>query len=126
MRRDMDLIRELLFKLETIGKPGMNFSIRCTDEEVQVDGYSHQDIAAHFEMLIDSGLVIGKVSGATLYFQRLSHEGHEFMAAVREKEVWEKTKAAAKKGGSETLQFMWDVAKSVAKKQLQDRTGLEF
>jgi Hypothetical protein (DUF2513) len=56
----------------------------------------------------------------------LTFQGHEFLDTIREKEIWRQTKEAAKQGGSQTLDFIWEIAKAIAKRELQKRTGLEF
>ena len=57
---------------------------------------------------------------------RYTYRGHEFLDAVREKEIWEKTKEAAKKGGVKTLELIWEIGKAICKSELKKRTGLEF
>ena len=58
--------------------------------------------------------------------RRLSWDGHEFIASVRDAEVWSETKKAAKKGGTEALNFIWEIAKGVVRKQIKERAGIDL
>jgi hypothetical protein len=56
----------------------------------------------------------------------LTYRGHEFLDTVREREIWDKTKETAKKGGVKTLELIWEISKAIVKSELKKRTGLEF
>lgn len=131
MRRDMDLIRQLLLKLEAYEKaPGSRSGLSCHGEQLAVEGFDGEAIGHHLEMMIDAGLIVvmegEMLNGHEIYFERLSWEGHEFLAAVRDKEIWAQTKDIAKRGGTEGLGAIWDIAKALGKAELKRRTGLEF
>ncbi|GAB4067983.1 hypothetical protein GCM10028812_24060 [Ancylobacter sonchi] len=123
----MDLIRELLFRLEGTSKPLTTFVFSYGDEDLSIDGRTPDEIVAHAEMLIDGGLIEASFGASgDLIFRKLTWNGHEFLSAVRDQEIWQRTRAAAGKGGVATLDFIWEIAKAVGKKQLQEKTGLEF
>ncbi len=90
MKRDMDLIRKILFEIEDkyISTALINLSI---------DGFDMQTVAYHCKILHDGGLVSfykGEYASDELYiFQvgNLTWEGHEFLDTVREDSVWNKT-----------------------------------
>jgi len=90
MKRDMDLIRKILFEIEDkyISTALINLSI---------DGFDMQTVAYHCKILYDGGLVSfykGEYASDELYiFQvgNLTWEGHEFLDTVREDSVWNKT-----------------------------------
>lgn len=131
MRRDMDLIRQLLLKLEEEDvPPGVRRQMSCHGKGMEIEGYDGYAVGHHLEMLIDAGLIVVTDSrmhnGHEIYFERLSWQGHEFLAAIRDKEIWAQTKDLAKKGGTEGLGAIWDIAKALGKAELKRRTGLEF
>lgn len=101
MKRDMDLIRELLLRIESfeIEPGGTTPSLRpAFDTELQIDGYTPDQVDYHLNHLIDAGLVEGQCS-ADHYFilQRLTWAGHDFLDSVRDPEIWRATKVARQK-----------------------------
>ncbi|TWU59940.1 hypothetical protein Poly51_02130 [Rubripirellula tenax] len=91
MKRDMDLIRKILFYIE-----------ENDDISVAVDGYDQRAISYHIRLLDEadlihaavlssnSGEIVIQESGQT----RLTWSGHEFIDAAREPTRWNKVKAA--------------------------------
>lgn len=121
MKRDMDLARKILLALETRG-----FNELSSDAFV-TEGYDERTVAAHFELLEEADLIEasllhveseGLIRGDAL---RLTWAGHEYLDAVRNQEIWEKTKAhLAKQGGSMTIELI----KAVAIGYIRQRLGL--
>ena len=118
MRRDMDLIRQLLFLIEDQGHD-MNSWI----EDVIVEGFSEEQVTHHTWLLMDGGFATGidlSTSDGNSFKPRcLTWQGQEFLAAIRDKEIWDKTLDIAKQGGSGTISAIIDIAKSLAKKKLE-------
>jgi hypothetical protein len=87
VKRDLDLIRAILLRVESDGKlgiPGVH-----TDEE----------IADHALQLKESGLVEGEIVRNRIgipceaVITRITSSGHDFIAKIRNETVWAKTKA---------------------------------
>jgi hypothetical protein len=57
---------------------------------------------------------------------RLTNDGHDFLAAVRDDDVWSKTKSEAKKVGGVTLDMLTEIAKSLLKAKLSEAFGLQI
>ena len=129
MRRDMNLIRELLLKFEDLDtRPQL---LAFPYGEPQVEGYTDDQVYMHIRMLVEAGLVsVGDGGGFAMdgrfLFQGLHWNGHEFIPSIRDQEVWAKTKAALKAGGSETISAVWEIAKAVGKAEIKRRTGYEL
>lgn len=93
MKRDMDLVRKILFEVEA-KKP---FEVI---HNLSIDGYDKQEIAYHCEMMYQAGLIKyyhGEDSDnydGVFFFQvqDLTWEGHDFLEAVRQDTIWNKTK----------------------------------
>lgn len=74
-------------------------------------------ISYHMELLIEAGLVEGKMSqelgGGPINFTatRLTWTGHEFLDAIRSDTVWNKTKETFRTKG---LDMTFDLIKTVA------------
>ncbi len=101
MKRDMELIRKLLFF----------FDEKETPEYVQIppiDGYDDLTIKYHLVLLYDAGLlrcepVTSSTSDRVIYVLpfELTWDGHEFLDKIRNDSVWQRIRETiAEKGGS--------------------------
>ena len=89
MKRDMDLVRKLLFKLE-----------QQEDEAglivMHVEGVDEQTLSGHIHLMCEAGLIdardLSTKDGPAWMPQRLTWRGHEFVEAIRSDSVWEKLK----------------------------------
>ena len=85
MKRDMDLIRNILMRLED---PAAE----------QLDGFERKEICYHNYLLVDAGLAIGIDMGSDgdvlpqFSVDSLTWAGHEFLDAARESIRWKQTK----------------------------------
>ncbi len=96
MKRDMDLIRELLLKLEALPmRMGGIVVIPPDTDEIQIDSYTVEQIDYHLSLIREAGLVEagGARPAVGIGFRRLSWAGHDFLDSIRSPEVWAKTKA---------------------------------
>ena len=90
MKRDMDLVRDILLKAEAM-PPGPPVLYRVSEVEDLV-------LLHHLEMLIEAGLLRGKISrsqgsrGDVIGISGLTWEGHEWIETVRSDQVWDETK----------------------------------
>lgn len=91
MKRNMELVRELLLRVEA-----------DEDFSALASKYSQEEIVEHVEILLDAKLLEGKVyhdlSGdpGSAYIQRLTWAGHEFLDNARNDTVWNKVTATIK------------------------------
>ena len=100
MKRDMDLVRELLLKLEALDiRPGVLRTIHPTDPKLAVEGSSADEIAHHLRMLVDGGLINvdgnGFAASSCLLFRLLTWAGRDFLDSVRDPKIWDKTEKGA-------------------------------
>jgi len=100
MKRDMELIRLLLLKLEETE----SFAIISSSF---IEGYDDSTVLYHFDLLIDGGYAIGEVqndnTGGFAQFEKLTWKGHEFLDAAREPTRWGQAMSIAKTAGGMTL-----------------------
>ena len=121
MRRDMDLIRDLLLRLESLPmQPGDIFRYDLGDAEITFEGRTDDEVGIHLTMLcragfIDSGTDDRADLGAAWQFAGLSWAGQDFLESVREPEVWTETKSRAGKIGGWTVGILTDLAKGYLK-----------
>lgn len=90
MRRDMDLIRTILFKIEEAeNNPYEPF-------HVFVDGVEDEKVSYHVWLLADAGLILAEdmttCSGYSIDAKCLTWKGHEFLQSIRDDTVWNKAK----------------------------------
>lgn len=127
MRRDMDLLRLLVLKLEALHEEA--HSIYMYDyKELLIDGYTQDQVAYHLDLAVEAGLIDtggnGIMNGFT--FRRLTWEGHDFVDAVRDDDIWSKTRQGASAAGGFSLELLKDLAKGFIKKKISEHTGVEI
>jgi|688.fasta_scaffold227839_3 hypothetical protein len=112
MKRDWDIIREVLLKIES---SQAHTSISSNDFEC-----SNELIAYHMTLMFEAGL-IGRANATTLdghvYVERMTWQGHEFLDSIRDDTIWGKTK---EKAVSKGLSLTFDIVISIAKKCLEE------
>lgn len=96
MKRDIELIKEILIEIEKSGAP---------NEVVDVDipEKSQEEISYHIKLMNQAGLVEAEDVSGTGSFQwlpvSLTWQGHEFLDAIRNDTVWSKMKSKIKEQG---------------------------
>jgi hypothetical protein len=112
MKRDMDLIREILIAVES----------RTPEDEERagwftLHGHDAAIVARHAELLHEAGLIDGRVMRSAnaglvgVQLTRLTWEGHDWLAAVRDDTVWSNTKDRITKEG---VGWTFELVKAVA------------
>ena len=109
MKRDMDLVRKLLFEIEKCDDPW------GPHQSLKIDGYSNQVVSYHIKLLAEAGLIEAQdvsemgADGFRWWAGSLTWEGHEFLEAARDDARWNRTKklVVEKAGGLafEALKF---------------------
>ena len=118
MKRDMELIRKILFSLEAQEEdrdPG----------RIEIDGYSPEQVAYHAYLLVDAGLCMGwdathlEINYRDIRPTRLTWAGHEFLDAARSESRWTKAMDRIKSiGGTVTVGVLTQVLTQMAKDEL--------
>ncbi|PMS29887.1 uncharacterized protein DUF2513 [Trinickia symbiotica] len=131
MTRDMDLIRELLLKLEALPVPATE--LRVIDggaAAVQVEGYTTEQIDYHLLLLEQAGFIhggglenFGMRFGPGIGFQSLTWAGHDFLDAMRSPDVWDRTRQAASAAGGFTVDVLVAAAKSYLEGKIKGLIG---
>ena len=127
MKRDMDLIRDIILALEAEQKLNGRLLHRGRASDFfDKEGVSEDEIAHGLRLLIDRSFVIGSYDKASDTFgvERLSMDGHDFLNSIRDPDVWNKTKKGALAAGGFTLNLLNDLAKGFIKKKIEDSTGI--
>jgi hypothetical protein len=89
MQRDIDLIRKTLFEVEKKDTPTGWI-------DIEVDGYSKEQIAYHVKLLAEAGYLEAKnltnKDGFDWQPVSLTWQGHDFLDAARDNNIWNKAK----------------------------------
>ncbi len=136
MTRDMDLVRELLLRIEAdprydgIGQ--FVIGVRRGEEgeggegEFDVPGHSDREVVYHLRHLVEAGYVKGRLTISWASISQLTWQGHELLDSIRDPEALRRAKEGARKVGSGSLDFMWQLAKAYGKQLAKEKLGVEL
>lgn len=124
MKRDMDLLREILFFAEENGKPVIGAQISHS----QLKHCENDDILlGHINILVDQYYMKKPPHTMASYaVGDLTPAAYDFLDSVRDPEIWRQTKNAASKAGGWTIGLLGELAKGLAKTQIKKLTGVEL
>jgi hypothetical protein len=120
MKRDMDLVRDILRLTEEVGFNEVSAADFVTGEK------DRRFVASHFQLLQEAGLLeanlftleaSGAIDGTV---ERLTWSGHEFLDATRNEGIWSKTKLII---GNKLGTASFEVIKAVAIKIALGQVG---
>lgn len=129
MRRDADLIRELMLKLEALPTAHCSeFRLQPGADSMTVAGFSANEIEYHLRLIVEAGLITsrGRFANGDFRFDRMTWSGHDFVDSVRDAAIWARTKNGAEAAGGFTVDLLKDLAKGFIKKQIKDKTGIDL
>ncbi|MER9840144.1 DUF2513 domain-containing protein [Mesorhizobium australicum] len=124
MKRDMELIREILLAVQA--------RTDLTPKPLQLEGHDQVVVGRHVEMLSGAGLIDGppqkriNAPYALVFIKDLSWEGHDFLAALENKGVWNQMKqsfSAAELAGL-PLSIVKDIGLGLLKEWAKSKVGL--
>ena len=117
MKRDMELVRKILFALEEKESLSPN--------EMTMDGYDARNIAFHCMILEEANFIKGNMvqdtSGTEAWPARLTWQGCEFLQLCRNDDVWHKAKSFV---ASKSVQVSVAVLTEVLKLFMKDALGM--
>jgi hypothetical protein len=122
MKRDMELIRNILLAVEASPSAWVPSEV----QELQMEGYSEEEVGYHALLIIEAGFARGQETTAHElsprgFISRLSWEGHEFLDAARDDTRWKKAWGMIRQNaGSVTV----DVLKQVLTRLMKDALGM--
>lgn len=110
MKRDMDLVRLILLKIE-------EEHISTAIYDLKIEGYSEETVAYHCQILHNAGYLFdyaGQYASGELYafgVGGLTWAGHEYLERIRDNSRWGKIKKLLTDKG---LPFTIDMIKTIA------------
>lgn len=126
MKRDMDLLREILLFVEAETNLNMELTLDISHWE-----YDKKYLAnSHVELLEDAGLVRQRYDNSQsidlLTVGRITFLGYDYLDTIRDPELWSQTKEAALNAGGWTLDLLSEIAKGFIKSKILKHTGVEI
>lgn len=117
MKRDMDLIREILLAIEARPAGELIRTIEIPK------GFTPEEAIGHLRLINQAGYLDGKFEThgktALIAIHGLSNRGHDFLDAVRSETIWNKTKERLTEvGGAAALETVKALAVSIGAKLL--------
>jgi len=115
MKRDPDLIRELMLALEAAEGA----------ELLKLPALSYQsthEVEHHFRLLMEAGLASAgytSSNGRRWVAVRLTWAGHDYLDKIRDPQIWRYTKSAMNKAGAWSLETMDTIAKAAIMAKLE-------
>ena len=117
LKRDWEIIRELLAKLEDSETPNTAIDARNFD-------YPEQNVAYNMRLLHDSGFIKAKILESTegdnlihaALATTLTNSGHELLDIIRNDSLWAKIKEKFKSSG---IEMTFDLVLSIGKKIME-------
>lgn len=129
MKRDMDLIRDLVLKLEALDlSAAATAFLDPWGPELLVDGFTPDQVFYHLRLLDNAGFIDHHSDHGIQHFafSGLTWHGHDFADSVRDSAVWHATKEEAKKAGGFSVDLLVALAKGFLKKKIEEHTGVSL
>lgn len=108
MTRDDEFIRALLLEAEASPQPCIIAGLVIDPDPDDLKRHVHS------EWLCDAGLFVPV--GRDTY--RITNQGHDYLAAIRDEGVWRRTKDVGRQAGGISLSLMVDVAGALLKEKV--------
>ena len=118
MKRDLDLVRALLMKIEALPLNG-----RVEARQIELPPWSSDEIIYHCRLLMMSGYIVAidtsSNGGANCLIRYLTPEGHDYLDIVRNDTIWAAVKSRLKDNAiSATFDIVIAVGKAAIMKAL--------
>ncbi len=104
MKRDLDLVKEILLQIEAAPTHLNDIKINITEQDPKLINF-------HLHLLLNAGYIEANVTDyGSVLPKRLTNSGCDFLDASRNNTIWNKAKDTAKEKG---LSLTLDIAKEL-------------
>lgn len=132
MKRDMDMIRDLLLQIEG-GKTSFQIlpkshaaHLGMSDEDAMDDAAAYK-MERHIELLQEAELAtFTRSSGGVWFDAKITWSGYEFLETVKDPEIWDQAKSGVARAGGAGLELLGQLAKGLVKTQIEKHTGVDI
>ena len=115
MKRDMDLVRKLIFAIEEHPEG-------FAPPTIEIEGYSGEEIGYHLSLMLEAGLIDGSdvsnfnCRSPQAIASSLTWKGHEFADAARNDTMWNKAKKTIQeKVGTVSIALLTEYLQNLAR-----------
>ena len=128
MKLDPDCIRDILLTVEENTDIYKSFDYSKGENNYpRLQKYDHNELLYHMRQCHLSDLVVGFLpldAGNNVLIKDLSPQGHQFLANIRQDNIWNGTKKIAAKIGSKSLDTMVQIASNVVTELIKAQFNL--
>jgi hypothetical protein len=118
MKRDMDLIRQILLAVEQDDDATGRHEV-----SVNIEGHLPIKVEYHVRLAAEDGLLIAMDAGVESQIAvlptRLTPAGHDFLEASRDITIWQRAKILAVKTGGESVAVLMGIMIEIGKERLK-------
>jgi hypothetical protein len=123
MKRDMDIIREVLCKISEAETKVSWKELTKGKPQIEVENILYNINLCNDARLL-KGAKLSLISHTIWENLELTWQGHDFVDSVRDQEIWDQTKKGVGEVGSFTFDIIKNLAKGFIKKKIEDHTGI--
>ena len=107
MKRDMDLIRLILLRVEEQDPNTSSY------ESITIDGYTSDEVREHIKLLANAGMIsdVHHDLDGNVWVRSITWDGYDYLDKVRDNTIWKKTKDTIKEKG---LPLIFDTIKTIS------------
>ena len=107
MKRDMDLIRLILLRVEEQDPNTSSY------ESITIDGYTSGEVREHIKLLANAGMIsdVHHDLDGNVWVRSITWDGYDYLDKVRDNTIWKKTKDTIKEKG---LPLIFDTIKTIS------------
>ena len=117
MKRDLDIIREILLHIESGQEyDGTREFYYSSPEQMGMTGCTPEEFVYHCTLLIEDGYIDGAATVVNIVVRRLTSRGHDFLDDIRDPGVWRQVKTRLGSLPGVALSIVAELAKSEIKK----------
>ena len=126
MKRDLDLIRQIMLTLEEKMEYGKNFKSAQLIEVMQDKTLSAEKLAYHIGLLVESDFIRAKehkyygAEPTDYLMNTITSQGQDFIDTIRQDTTWNKIKEKAYEIGGYSLPLLADIGFGI----LKDKIGI--
>ena len=131
MKRDWDLIREILLYEESRQNSSKSADEAILEVEL-LEAWGDDKTTYHYALLIEAGFLNGTVTeteeGYTTFVDcvGIKWAGHDLLDSIRDNGIWEKTKTGASKIGGWSIEIIKDLAAAYIKQKAKENLGFDL
>ena len=120
MKRDLNLVREILLHIESGAEyDGTREFYYTSPEQMGLTGCTPEEFVYNCTLLIEDGYVDGAATVLSqVIVRRLTSSGHDFLDDIRDPSVWKQVRTRLGSLPGVALSIVAEVAKSEIKKHL--------